>query len=394
MTSNANQRVVGPLRSLRVIAVFGLSFLPLRALFLGLWYAQRDRRHSRSLELLRRRCEGTLATQLPQYMEEASLERKVEDALQWCDEQGAESLEEVVENIEDFAADIGLATEERQSLENVFQGLHSLAEAGDVDRLQACIHPRKLEVRDDAGRRPLHLAVTNGHARAVALLLERRSNVWARDAAGLTPLHSAAFSGHAPIVEILLEHGAPPNKKENRQASTPLHGAVRNGHLPCIELLLDRGADIHQKDAIGRDALHWSCFWGQADTAQLLLDRGARNGRENQDSGSGAEPLHWAAWKGHVELVNVLIEGRADASTRSRECMTPLHFAAEGGHVETVQALLGMGVQAAPQTEHLETPLQLALQRLERGHAGPGGNRITGGEHAKVVDILEAFVTK
>jgi len=392
MTSNGNRHVVGLIRFVKVIAAIWFSYLPLQALFSGFWFTQPDHRHSRSMVLMRQRCQGTLTTELPQYMEEAALKHKIEDALQWCDEQGAESLEEVAENIEDFASDIGLATQEKQSLENVFQGLHSLAEAGDVGRLKTCLSLRKLEVLDDAGRRPLHLAVTNGHAPAVALLLEKRSNVWSRDGAGLTPLHSAAFSGHAPIVEMLLEYGAPPNKKEHRQASTPLHGATRNSHLPCMELLLRHGANIHQRDAIGRDALHWACFWGQPTAAQFLMNRGARNGRDNQDSGSGAEPLHWAAWKGHVEMVNLLIENRADASTRSRECMTPLHFAAEGGHVETVQALLAMGVQPAPQTEHLETPLQLALQRMERGHAGPGGDRITGGDHAKVAEILDAFV--
>ena len=100
---------------------------------------------------------------------------------------------------------------------------------------------------------------------------------------------------------------------------------------------MDGGANRDLKDTMGRDPLHWACFWGQKDAAAKLIEKGANFGEDNRDVGSGAAPLHWAAWRNHSDLVAFLIEMKADPNSQSLQRNTPLHFAAEGGHLGIVK---------------------------------------------------------
>jgi ankyrin len=58
------------------------------------------------------------------------------------------------------------------------------------------------------GFTPLHLAVVNGHADMVMLLLERGAEVNWRAKNGLTPLHLAAQEDAVPIAEMLVKFEA------------------------------------------------------------------------------------------------------------------------------------------------------------------------------------------
>ena len=70
-----------------------------------------------------------------------------------------------------------------------------------------------------------------------ALLEDPGTEVDVMDDVGETPLHLAAAAGHKLAVQRLLEHGArvdPPS----HHGYTPLHMAAQHGHLATAELLL------------------------------------------------------------------------------------------------------------------------------------------------------------
>ncbi|GLT89590.1 hypothetical protein SLE2022_075680 [Rubroshorea leprosula] len=117
------------------------------------------------------------------------------------------------------------------------------------------------------GRTCLHYAAYYGHFDCLqALLSTARSsslaNSWGfarfvniRDESGATPLHLAACEGWTGCVHALLDNGAlvcASTGGNGYPGSTPLHFAARGGSLACVRELLAWGADRLQPDSYGR----------------------------------------------------------------------------------------------------------------------------------------------
>ncbi|CAD6273257.1 unnamed protein product [Miscanthus lutarioriparius] len=113
--------------------------------------------------------------------------------------------------------------------------LHHASYFGHVDCLQAIL----------TAARTTPVADSWGFARFV--------NV--RDDHGATPLHLAARQGRPGCVQVLLENGAIVSALTGSYGfpgSTSLHLAARSGNLDCIRKLLAWGADRLQRDSAGR----------------------------------------------------------------------------------------------------------------------------------------------
>ena len=111
---------------------------------------------------------------------------------------------------------------------------------------------------------PLHVAVTGQSPKMVRLLLEHGADPDAATTgglspcpacpdsisnhvafkAGVTPLHLAVYQGNAELVRLLLEHGADINR-ESKNGETPLAIAVACGHQKIVDLLGARGGLEH-----------------------------------------------------------------------------------------------------------------------------------------------------
>ena len=149
---------------------------------------------------------------------------------------------------------------------------------------------RLWELRNET---PLHRAVLDGDAEAVADLLDQGADINALATAyepetgfileSATPLHLAALNNSDPeVVALLLDRGVDVNAKDDNDW-TPLHYAVFNNPNPAVaELLLDRGAGINAKDDADSMFLHLAALNKSGpEMAVFLLDRGA--GRQRQD---------------------------------------------------------------------------------------------------------------
>ena len=123
-----------------------------------------------------------------------------------------------------------------------------------------------VDVRDDLGRTPLHLAADRGFLAVTHTLVERNADVNARDRSTNTSLYRTmrpwteqserTQDCHLDVVKFLLEHGADPDSKNNND-STPLHEASLYGSVKGAQSMLEYyGANIHAQTWEGQTPPH------------------------------------------------------------------------------------------------------------------------------------------
>ncbi|KAL6644757.1 hypothetical protein ACP70R_016365 [Stipagrostis hirtigluma subsp. patula] len=175
------------------------------------------------------------------------------------------------------------------------------------------------------GRTCLHYAAYYGHADSLRAILAAAksapvSQSWGfarfvnvRDDTGAMPLHLAARQGWRRCVHVLLENGAIVSASSGAfgfPGSTPLHLAARGGNLDCVRQLLSWGADRLQRDSVGRIPYEVAVKRGHVACAALL-------------NPSSAEPLVWpSALKFISELepdAKALLEAALMEANRERE---------------------------------------------------------------------------
>jgi ankyrin repeat protein len=97
-----------------------------------------------------------------------------------------------------------------------------------------------LNLPDDAGRTPLHLAATHCHTNVVTLLLNQGAKINVKAAGGATALDLAAQEGCADVVNLLLAKGAKVNARDD-QGRTPLDRAVQWHRDAVAEIIRQHG---------------------------------------------------------------------------------------------------------------------------------------------------------
>lgn len=273
--------------------------------------------------------------------------------------------------------------------------LHEAVKAGDerIEILSYLLgeHNFDVNVVDDDGWTPLHVAARFSSTKAVDILIKAGCDVNARTEDKQTALLLAsAQATSAEVFRQLLANGADLSlhrdmpltpgrlilgrkdfnqlcilldhlmtmdertrlevidlESSSETGDTLLHVCVHEQNLGATTRLLAVGVEPDMKNHEGVGAIHITCKNGNVEIVEALLSSSAD---PNLVRGDGMMPLHIACDSGKVDIVKVLIQHGADmnqiVSQQGRyQGFSPLMFAARLGHEEIISILIEAGAQ-------------------------------------------------
>ncbi|KAK6212805.1 putative ankyrin-repeat protein [Pestalotiopsis sp. IQ-011] len=231
-----------------------------------------------------------------------------------------------------------------------------------------------VELADNKGQTPLHLAALNGQCEVVKELVQIHGNlanlrdepdhmpIHLRNGKGETPILSAVRRGNIDIYEFLIEQGANVDDVNNNGAM-PLHAAVQSGNFEMTNTLLEANADSSGKAPLNELlSLFQAAEGSQLEIVKLLLEAGAV---ANAPERNGETALHTAAEHNLVHMAKLLINAGGDPnarwSSRTKSIYlggdTPLHSAARQGNMDMANLLLEAGASVNTPDDNGDTPL-------------------------------------
>jgi ankyrin repeat protein len=124
-----------------------------------------------------------------------------------------------------------------------YRPIHQAAAACDSPQVSTIIQndPKAVNLTEDGGRGPLHVAAARCCTNVMQLLLQAGAKLELKGKTGETPLHVAAQEGCIAGVKLLVEKGAQINARDN-QGHTPLRRAVDYEQTEVAALLRGLGA--------------------------------------------------------------------------------------------------------------------------------------------------------
>ena len=134
-----------------------------------------------------------------------------------------------------------------------------------------------VNVTNDSGETPLHIASKKGDLEIVKFLVEKGADVNVKGSGDRTPLMSSSEDGHLEIVKFLVNEGADVNAKDDGGYTALMLCILGTTKLKIVEFLVEKGADVNAKDHDDEEAtaLHIASFYGMADIVKFLVSKGA-----------------------------------------------------------------------------------------------------------------------
>nr|XP_020037644.1 ankyrin repeat domain-containing protein 27 isoform X1 [Castor canadensis]XP_020037645.1 ankyrin repeat domain-containing protein 27 isoform X1 [Castor canadensis] len=167
---------------------------------------------------------------------------------------------------------------------------------------------------------------------------------------GSSPLHLAALHGRADLIPLLLKHGANPQAQDADQA-IPLHLACQKGHFQAVKCLLDSNAKPDNKDLRGNTPLIYACSGGHHEVAALLLQHGVSIDTRNN---RGNTALHEAVAGKHVFVVELLLLHGASVHILNERQRTALDCAERNSKIMELLQVVPSCVASLGDTEEAD----------------------------------------
>ncbi|CAF1065091.1 unnamed protein product [Didymodactylos carnosus] len=222
------------------------------------------------------------------------------------------------------------------------------------------------------GLRPLHYAVFENDIESVRLIIEHGSDVNVLDEAGYSPLHLAAKYGFIDIIHMLVENACIVNfhKQDDLTVNLvkhysdvliePLSLALENSHIDCARYLLCSGADPNQQYFLGYEINLLS--YENLASLELILKHGA-----NPDalSRSGITPLIKACKEGNCSAVELLLKYSCNVNyvTRKFRQRNAIVIAIESRRIDILEKLLLHAGFVNKHPSLNNSPLELAIRK-------------------------------
>ena len=247
----------------------------------------------------------------------------------------------------------------------------------------------KINLADNNGDLPIHIATRNSFENIVSELIENNVDINARDPLGNTALMIATRRDDRRMMELLLDNNANYHVKNRKSQTAPqiaqtlelrqaksvftkrgiklpaqnkdytrvdiaafqkssskssslykgwpaLSVASLLGDSAAVRQMLEKGAKINARDREGYSAIHRAASKGQRNIIKLLISRG---GKINAVNNNNETPLYLAAESGHLQTVKLLLKEGASPSILGKNKTSPLSIAIMNGHEKTARAL-------------------------------------------------------
>ena len=155
--------------------------------------------------------------------------------------------------------------------------------------------------------------------------------VRARDGNGVSLLMHCIYRGRRDLAERIAD-----------QKPLDIFEAASLGRIDRLGELARNSAAINSHSTDGFTALHFACFFGQPESARLLIERGAAVDPVAANP-MKVTPLHSAASARNLEAARLLLEHGAAPNARQQGGWVPIHSAAQNGDRAMVDLLLRHG---------------------------------------------------
>ena len=239
-------------------------------------------------------------------------------------------------------------------INNTIQGysiLHVACDNSDYEMIECLVSVENclLNVQDETGITPLHIACKRNDIRAVRLLLFHaqcgKNLINVLDSRGRTPLHYACLKssrGNNEVVKLLLCHTECELNVVDKVGNTPFKIILSCHNYDVACLLMENNKCDLSKGFHPHNPLHCACLENDTRMVSIMLSSG-RFQVNAQDPVYGKTALHYAcnATEINEELVKALTaEGKCDISIADNSGETALQIALKRGLYILIRILL------------------------------------------------------
>ncbi|KAG7168944.1 Tyrosine-protein kinase HTK16-like [Homarus americanus] len=152
--------------------------------------------------------------------------------------------------------------------------LHRSTSQGNINivlELLKCGY-KKIDEKNNNGQTALHIASMKGYEEIAKMLLTSMAYVEVRDEEGVTPLHLASRYNRPGIVRLLVEKSkADIQSRATNTDAVPLHEAAEHGNTECVKTLLSLGAPSCPRNSRMEIPLDLAKKMGHKECYQILV---------------------------------------------------------------------------------------------------------------------------
>ena len=186
------------------------------------------------------------------------------------------------------------------------------------------------------------------------LLVEDPGTAEARDASGVSLLMHSLYRGRRDLADFIAA-----------RKQLDIFEAASLGDLERLKDCAGDVATVNSRSNDGFTALHFACYFGQAEAARVLMEKGALVDAVASNP-MKLMPLHSAASARNLEAARLLLEYGAPINARQQGGWVPIHAAAQNGDRAMVELMLTHGADPKLANDDGKTPAAVAR---EKGHA-------------------------
>ncbi|MGC2248479.1 MAG: ankyrin repeat domain-containing protein [Terriglobales bacterium] len=167
------------------------------------------------------------------------------------------------------------------------------------------------------------------------LIDEEPKSAEARDANGVSLVMQCLYHGRRDLAETIA----------SRKKALDMFEAASLGRLERLNDLASDPSALNACSGDGFTALHFAGFFGQGESARVLIEAGAQVDAVASNP-MKVMPLHSAASARNLEAARHLLEHGAPVNARQQGGWAPIHAAAQNGDRAMVELLLRHGADA------------------------------------------------